>query len=75
MDELNTILFDLDGTLLPMDMILFEKLYFEELSKNFADIMPPKELAKNIWGSTKVMVENTEHKTNQEIFIQEIPEQ
>ena len=69
MDKLNTILFDLDGTLLPMDMILFEKLYFQELAKDFADIMSPKELAKNIWSSTKVMVENTEYKTNQEIFM------
>ncbi|MCB2314009.1 hypothetical protein LGL55_23445 [Clostridium tagluense] len=66
---MNTILFDLDGTLLPIDMILFEKLYFEELSKNFADIISPSELAKNIWSSTKIMVENTEYKTNEEIFM------
>jgi FMN phosphatase YigB (HAD superfamily) len=68
-DKLNTILFDLDGTLLPMNMNLFEKIYFEELAKDFADIMDPKELAKNIWSSTKIMVENTEHKTNEEIFM------
>jgi FMN phosphatase YigB (HAD superfamily) len=68
-DKLNTILFDLDGTLLPMNMNLFEKIYFEELAKDFADIMSPKELAKNIWSSTKIMVENTEHKTNEEIFM------
>jgi FMN phosphatase YigB (HAD superfamily) len=66
---MNTILFDLDGTLLPIDMILFEKLYFKELSKNFADIISPSELAKNIWSSTKLMVENTEFKTNEEIFM------
>lgn len=29
---INTILFDLDGTLLPMDMKLFEKLYFEAIA-------------------------------------------
>ena len=69
MDKLNTILFDLDGTLLPMNMALFEKIYFEELAKDFADIMSPKELAKNIWTSTKIMVENTEYKTNEEIFM------
>lgn len=66
---MNTILFDLDGTLLPMDIILFEKIYFEELAKDFADIMSPKELAKNIWSSTKIMVQNTEHTTNEEIFM------
>ncbi len=69
MNKLNTILFDLDGTLLPMDMILFEKIYFEELAKDFADVMSPKELAKNIWTSTKIMVENTEHLTNEEVFM------
>ncbi|MEK6266019.1 MAG: HAD family hydrolase [Clostridium sp.] len=66
---MNTILFDLDGTLLPMDMALFEKTYFEELAKDFIDIMSPKELAKNIWFSTKNMVGNTEYKTNEEIFM------
>lgn len=66
---MNTILFDLDGTLLSMDMVLFEKIYFQELSNDFADIMTPKELAKNIWSSTKAMVENTEYKTNEEVFM------
>lgn len=66
---MNTILFDLDGTLLPIDMVLFEKLYFEELSKNFADIISPGELAKNIWSSTKIMVGNTEYITNEDIFM------
>jgi FMN phosphatase YigB (HAD superfamily) len=50
-------------------MNLFEKIYFEELAKDFADIMSPKELAKNIWSSTKIMVENTEYITNEEIFM------
>ena len=66
---MNTILFDLDGTLLPIDMVLFEKLYFEELSKDFADIISPSDLAKNIWSSTKIMVQNTEYKTNEQIFM------
>ena len=66
---MNTILFDLDGTLLPINMVLFEKLYFEELSKYFSDIISPRELAKNIWSSTKIMVQNTEYKTNEEIFM------
>jgi FMN phosphatase YigB (HAD superfamily) len=68
-DKLNTILFDLDGTLLSMDMILFEKIYFQELAKDFADIMSPKELAQNIWSSTKAMVQNIEYKTNEEVFM------
>lgn len=66
---MNTILFDLDGTLLPMDMHLFEKMYFEELAKDFTDIISPSQLAKNIWSSTKLMVENTEYITNEKIFM------
>lgn len=66
---MNTILFDLDGTLLPLDMALFEKIYFEELTKSFSDILTPEEVAKNIWGSTKAMVVNLEHKTNEDVFM------
>lgn len=68
---MNTILFDLDGTLLPIDNTLFEKLYFSELIKSFSDIMNPDEIAKNIWGSTKVMVMNLEYRTNEDIFMED----
>ncbi|MCT8975439.1 HAD family hydrolase [Clostridium sp. CX1] len=68
---MNTILFDLDGTLLSMDMILFEKLYFRELTDTFSDIMEPEKFAKNIWESTKAMVKNTEFRTNEEVFMED----
>lgn len=68
---MNTILFDLDGTLLPMDMALFEKLYFEELTNAFSDIMTPEELISNIWNSTKTMVKNIEYRTNEEVFMED----
>lgn len=66
---MNTVLFDLDGTLLPMDNALFEKLYFKELTKAFSDIISAEELAKNIWASTKTMVENLENRTNEKVFM------
>lgn len=66
---MNTILFDLDGTLLPLDTAMFEKIYFQELTKSFSDIMTSEELTKNIWGATKTMVSNLEHKTNEDIFM------
>jgi FMN phosphatase YigB (HAD superfamily) len=66
---MDTILFDLDGTLLPIDNTLFEKIYFGELIKVFSDIMTPEEVAKNIWGSTKAMVTNLEHRTNESVFM------
>ncbi|WP_411681504.1 HAD family hydrolase [Clostridium thailandense] len=69
---MNTILFDLDGTLLPLDNTLFEKIYFAELIKYFSDIMTPDEVTKNIWGSTKVMVMNLENKTNEAVFMEDL---
>jgi FMN phosphatase YigB (HAD superfamily) len=68
---LNTILFDLDGTLLPMDMKAFEKLYFGAMSDYLADLIGPKELVKNIWAATTAMVKNTEHRTNEDVFMED----
>jgi FMN phosphatase YigB (HAD superfamily) len=68
---LNTILFDLDGTLLPMDMKAFEKLYFEAMAGYLEDLTGPKELVKNIWASTNAMVQNLEYKTNEEVFMKD----
>jgi FMN phosphatase YigB (HAD superfamily) len=68
---LNTILFDLDGTLLPMDLKHFEKLYFGAMAEAFSDLTGPKELAENIWASTLAMVKNLEHRTNEEVFMED----
>lgn len=66
---LDTVLFDLDGTLLPMDMHKFTDIYFKEMSEMFKDITDPKLLVKNIWTATEEMVGNTEYKTNEEVFM------
>jgi FMN phosphatase YigB (HAD superfamily) len=66
---MNTFLFDLDGTLLPMDMKLFEKLYFQGMAGIFHDLVDPKELVSLIWASTKEMISNTEYRTNEEVFM------
>jgi len=66
---LNTIIFDLDGTLLPLDMDKFMHSYFNEMGKAFHDIIEPKQLVDNIWKATGAMVKNIEHRTNEEIFI------
>ncbi|MBL4936888.1 HAD family hydrolase [Clostridium sp. YIM B02515] len=68
---LNTILFDLDGTLLPMDMDAFEKLYFGAMSAYLGDLISPKDLVNNIWASTKTMVSNLEYRTNEEVFMED----
>lgn len=55
-----------------MNLEIFERLYFEGMAKNFCDILPPKELIALIWSCTKTMVLNTEHKTNEAIFMDEL---
>ena len=66
---ITTVLFDLDGTLLPMDQELFTKKYFGALA---AKLTPhgynPEQLVKAIWAGTAAMVKNTGGKTNEEAF-------
>lgn len=66
---LNTVLFDLDGTLLPMDMKNFAKLYFESLADCMGDLNSPKELVSAVLASTEEMVQNVEYTTNEEVFM------
>lgn len=68
---MNTILFDLDGTLLSMDAEKFEKSYFNEIGKSFSDLMEPMELGKHIWGATKAMVSSLDERTNEEVFMED----
>jgi FMN phosphatase YigB (HAD superfamily) len=66
---IDTILFDLDGTLLPLDMQRFTEIYFHEMGNMFKDMIDPKLLVKHIWTATEEMVRNTEYKTNEEVFM------
>ena len=57
--SIKAVLFDLDGTLLPMDYDGFLKLYFGNLAKRLAKYgYDPDMLVKNIWTGTKAMVMN-----------------
>lgn len=67
---LNTILFDLDGTLLPLDNKAFEKIYFGGLSGHFTDMYQPQEFIKMIWDATIAMVKDTSDKTNETVFME-----
>ena len=50
---MKAILFDLDGTLLPLDEKLFVDIYFTELSKVFSDYnIDSKKLVETIWTAT-----------------------
>ena len=67
--KLTTVLFDLDGTLLPMDQDEFVKYYFGLLAKKIAPLgYDPKTLAGNIWAGTAAMVKNDGSCTNEEAF-------
>lgn len=63
------ILFDLDGTLLPMDQDIFTKAYFQALC---ATMQPhgyePQELIRAIWHGMKAMTENDGSRSNEQAF-------
>ena len=67
------ILFDLDGTLLPMDLEVFEKKYFTGLSQALPQI-PPQDLVKIVWAGTKMMILNDGSKANREAFAEKFTE-
>lgn len=65
---IDTILFDLDGTLLPMDQEEFIKLYFKGLYIKFAQTYNFDVLQKVIWEGTEKMMKNDGHATNENVF-------
>lgn len=65
------VLFDLDGTLLPMDQDLFIETYLARLAQTMVPYgYEPKELLKVIYGGTYAMLKNDGSRTNQEAFWQ-----
>ena len=69
------ILFDLDGTLLPMDQDKFVKAYFVALVKKLGAMGLPasseeeqKALGKAVWAGTYAMLGNDGSKSNEEVF-------
>ena len=67
--SIKAVLFDLDGTLLPMDQDLFVKTYFGLLAKRLAPLgYEVEKLMKVFWGGVAAMVENDGSGTNEEAF-------
>ena len=67
--SITTVLFDLDGTLLPMDQEEFTKGYFNLLVQKFAPLgYEPKTLVKNVWQGMTAMVTNDGKATNEERY-------
>ena len=63
------VLFDLDGTLLPMDQDVFIKAYFGGIAKRMARYgYEPEKLISSIWAGTVDMIKNDGSKTNEVAF-------
>ena len=69
---IKAVLFDLDGTLLPMDQDMFMKIYFGELSKRLAAYgYEPKRLMDSVFAGIKAMVKNDGTRKNEAVFWEE----
>lgn len=67
--SIKLIMFDLDGTLLPMNQNEFVKIYFEGLTNKFIPKgYEPKKLMESIWLGIKEMVKNDGSLLNEKVF-------
>ena len=67
--SIKNILFDLDGTLLPMDQEVFTKAYFKRLAGKLAPYgYDPEKLIETIWAGTVAMVKNDGSCMNEDAF-------
>ena len=66
---IKAVLFDLDGTLLPMDQEEFTKVYLHLLSKKMEQHgYEPEQMVKAVWTGTGAMVKNDGSTTNEKVF-------
>lgn len=67
--RIKAVLFDLDGTLLPMDQDHFVKTYFQLLAQKLAPFgYEPKRLVDAVWAGTTAMVRNNGRQSNETVF-------
>ena len=67
--HITTVLFDLDGTLLPMDQDEFLKVYFGLLVQKMAPHgYEARHLINAVWTGTAAMVGNDGRRSNEEVF-------
>jgi len=66
---MKAVLFDLDGTLLPMNQDEFVNSYFSLLAAKLSQFgYDPKALIQAVWKGTQAMVKNNGKQTNEEVF-------
>lgn len=64
------VFFDLDGTLLPLDLEIFVHRYFKALAPFFTDKVEPQKFVKELMLATEAMINNTGNISNEEAFMQ-----
>jgi FMN phosphatase YigB (HAD superfamily) len=62
------LLFDLDGTLLPMDIDAFTKAYFHGVTRKFAHLRPDKLIGDILHGTASMVKSCDRNSTNREVF-------
>lgn len=67
---IKAVLFDLDGTMLPMEQDNFVKVYFTALCKRFCPVLKTddKALIKAVWKATGAMIKNNRVEPNINVF-------
>ena len=67
---ITTVLFDLDGTLLPMDLDQFLENYFALLTRKLSAYgYHPQKVTDGLWEGLKAMISNDGSRTNEEVFL------
>lgn len=63
------VLFDLDGTLLPMDQEVFVRAYVKGLAEKLAPLgFVPEQVIQGLWAGTGAMIQNDGSLRNEEVF-------
>lgn len=66
---MKTILFDLDGTLLPINTDQFIGGYMKAVARYVAHLIPPEQLSTHLWEATNQVIRSTDlSKTNAQVF-------
>jgi FMN phosphatase YigB (HAD superfamily) len=66
---LNTVLFDLDNTLILFDEAAFFRRYMELVQAELSDLIPPDELGKKLLSATQALMENQGRMSNLDFFM------
>ena len=67
--KITTVLFDLDGTLLPMDFDVFVKAYFDSITAHLAGYgYDPEAVRSAVWAGMRTMFANDGSRLNEEAF-------